>query len=305
VSMRTRYLINALCCLALLAAVAPAAAQDAPPTPRVFQPNGVVALLTDYGADSLYVGMLRGAVAAKRIDVRTVDLTHGVPAYDILTGAFMLAEGCSAFPEGTVFCAVVDPGVGTDRRVLVLRTRKSQVFVAPDNGLLTVVAARDGVAEARQGTNRALWSDAESHTFHGRDIFGPLAAALAAGAPVASVGPDLPDFIRFEIPQARIRDDAIEGVVLRSDPYGNLVTNIPATLLAEADIRLDVRLRITLGEETFEAPLKTTYSDVPAGERLALVQSAGFLELAVNLGSLAAETRADAKTPVALRLIRP
>lgn len=304
-SIQTRSLISALCALALLAAVAPAAAQDAPPAPPALQPNGVVALLTDYGADSLYVGMLRGAIAAKRIDVRTVDLTHSVPAYDILTGAFMLAEGCSAFPEGTVFCAVVDPGVGTDRRVLVLRTRKNQVFVAPDNGLLTVVAERDGVAEAREGVNRDLWSDAESHTFHGRDIFGPLAAALAAGAPVASAGPDLPGFLRFEIPQARIRDGEIEGVVLRSDPYGNLVTNIPATLLAEADVRPDARLRVALGEETFEVPFKTTYSDVPAGERLALVQSAGFLELAVNLGSLAAETRADAKTPVALSPIRP
>lgn len=304
-SIQTRSLISALCALALLAAVAPAAAQDAPPAPPALQPNGVVALLTDYGADSLYVGMLRGAIAAKRIDVRTVDLTHSVPAYDILTGAFMLAEGCSAFPEGTVFCAVVDPGVGTDRRVLVLRTRKNQVFVAPDNGLLTVVAERDGVVEAREGTNRDLWSDAESHTFHGRDIFGPLAAALAAGAPVASAGPDLPGFLRFEIPQARIRDGEIEGVVLRSDPYGNLVTNIPATLLAEADVRPDARLRVALGEETFEVPFKTTYSDVPAGERLALVQSAGFLELAVNLGSLAAETRADAKTPVALSPIRP
>lgn len=304
-SIRTQSVISALCALALLAAVGPAVAEDTPPAPPALQPNGVVALLTDYGADSLYVGMLRGAIAAKRIDVRTVDLTHSVPAYDILTGAFMLAEGCSAFPEGTVFCAVVDPGVGTDRRVLVLRTRRNQVFVAPDNGLLTVVAERDGVAEAREGVNRDLWSDAESHTFHGRDIFGPLAAALAAGAPVASAGPDLPDFIRFEVPQARIRDGAIEGVVLRSDPYGNLVTNIPATLLAEADIAPDARLRVTLGEETFEVPFKTTYSDVPAGERLALVQSAGFLELAVNLGSLAAETRADAKTPVALSPIRP
>lgn len=304
-SIRTQSVISALCALALLAAVGPAVAEDTPPAPPALQPNGVVALLTDYGADSLYVGMLRGAIAAKRIDVRTVDLTHSVPAYDILTGAFMLAEGCSAFPEGTVFCAVVDPGVGTDRRVLVLRTRRNQVFVAPDNGLLTVVAERDGVAEAREGVNRDLWSDAESHTFHGRDIFGPLAAALAAGAPVASAGPDLPDFIRFEVPQARIRDGAIEGVVLRSDPYGNLVTNIPATLLAEADIAPDARLRVTLGEETFEVPFKTTYSDVPAGERLALVQSAGFLELAVNLGSLAAETRADAKTPVTLSPIRP
>ncbi|HNR33305.1 MAG TPA: SAM-dependent chlorinase/fluorinase, partial [Candidatus Hydrogenedentes bacterium] len=143
-------------------------------------PVGRVVLCTDYGVDSVYVGILKGVIYDKFPDARVDSLTNAIPPFDIEAGARILAEGCAVYPPGTVFCCVVDPGVGTSRKGVVLETDTGQVFVAPDNGLLTLVAERDGVRALHEIANAAIWREgALSSTFHGRDIFGPVAATIA------------------------------------------------------------------------------------------------------------------------------
>lgn len=265
-------------------------------------PNGMVVLLTDYGADSIYVGALKGAIYSKFKDAKVDTMTNSVPPFDVATGAYLLLETCDEFPVGTVFCCVVDPGVGTERKCVVLETKDGRYFVAPDNGLLWLVAERYGVAQLRESTNRALWrSGRVSHTFHGRDIFGPVSGALAGGTPLAEVGPELDKLIEIDFGTAVVKEGVVSGRVVRSDPYGNLITNIVADDLAGLDLRLGDSMAVTLGKTSYTAPLVRTYGDVPRGERLILIQSAGQVECAINLGSLAESSGEGLHALVTLR----
>lgn len=275
-------------------------AQDAPSEP--VPPNGLIILLTDYGGDSVYVGAIKGAIYATFPQARIDAITNSVPEFDVLAGAFCLAEAAPNYPPGTTFCCVVDPGVGTERRVVVLRTKSNHVFVAPDNGLLTLVADKLGVAALYEGNNRALWRETiPSNTFHGRDIFGPLAANLASGLPVEKVGEPLGDIVRLDIPKSVVDAGKVSGVVIRVDAYGNIITNIPQENIAALGIVENDKLQVTLGKAEFTAPFVATYGAVEKGSRLALIQSAGYLELAVNLGSLAKETGEGLYTPVVVQ----
>ncbi len=256
--------------------------------PAQASPNGMVALLTDYGADSIYAGMLHGVIHTKYRDATVVDITHSVPPFDVTAGAHMLAEVVEHFPKGTVFCVVVDPGVGAERRPIAVRTASGHYFVGPDNGLLEPAVSQLGIEEARELTNQALWREgAVSHTFHGRDIFGPVSGALAGGADFSSVGPVVEEITSLEIARPEIRNGAVKGQVLRTDTYGNVVTNITESELAELGAQRGDELSVTIEDEAFEAPWRTTYSDVDEGQRVLLIQSAGFVELAINLGNLA------------------
>jgi S-adenosylmethionine hydrolase len=264
--------------------------------------NSLVVLFTDYGADSIYVGALKGAIYAKFPLARIDTLTNSVPPFDVATGAYLLAEACREFPKGAVFCCVVDPGVGTDRKRIVLETKTGHRFVGPDNGLFTLVARRFGIAELREATNQKLWREGEvSHTFQGRDVFGPVAAALASGVPLAEVGPELKDLVRLPLEESRVEGDTVRGTVVRSDGYGNLVTNITAKDLEKVGLQKNDRLDLTIGKARFTAPLKSTYADVPEGRAVILVQSSGYLECAINLRNLADEIHEGAHAPVTLR----
>ena len=177
--MRSR---RTLCVLTLLAALPGWAAA----------PNGLVVLLTDFGADAVYVGALKGAMYTKFPEIRIDAISNSVPPFDVVAGAHMLAEAANEFPLGTTFCCVVDPGVGTDRKRIVLETKTGHCFVGPDNGLLSLVAHRYGLAELREIANPKLFRQGEmSQTFHGRDVFGPVAAARAGGVARGEVGPEL------------------------------------------------------------------------------------------------------------------
>jgi len=272
--MRSR---TALCVLALFLALPGWAAA----------PNGLVVLLTDFGADSVYVGALKGAVYTKFPEARVDAISNAVPPFDVVAGAHMLAEAAREFPPGTTFCCVVDPGVGTDRKRIVLETKTGHSFVGPDNGLLSLVAQRYGLAELREITNRKLFREGEvSQTFHGRDVFGPVAAALARGVALAEVGPELKDLVRLDVPEARLDDGTVHGTVVRSDVYGNLVTNVTREHLRAIGVHLNGVAEVTVGAAEFTAPLKSAYGDVPEGAKLLIVQSTGLVECAVNMGSL-------------------
>ncbi len=251
--------------------------------------NGLVVLLTDYGQRDYYVGALKGAIYATYPKARIDDISHDVTPFDIWEGAYTLLLAAKEFPEGTVFVAVVDPGVGTNRRNMVLETKDGKFFVAPDNGLLTFVAEGMGVANVREIRNRALMRAMESFssTFHGREILGPVGAHLAAGVPMDRLGPEMKDFVRLKIPRAQVRDGRISGQVVRIDRYGNVVTNITEHHLQEAGIKRGDQLSVSLGGKRLEVRLVSTYGDVPEGERLCHLESHKFLEVAINLANLA------------------
>lgn len=282
-----------LCCVLLLAA---ASAQGA------VTPNGLVVLLTDYGADSVYVGAIKGAIYTKFPQARIDAISNAVPPFDIAAGAFMLAEAAREFPPGTTFCCVVDPGVGTERKCVALETNSGHLFVAPDNGLLSLVAQRLGVAAVRECSNRALWREGKlSHTFQGRDIFGPVSAALASGVPLEQVGAALERLTPLDLGEVVTKDGNVSGTVVRVDPYGNLITNIGFEDLERLGFKKDDVIDVTIGKAAFQIPLKQTYSDVAKGARVGLIQSYGYLEFAVNLGSLAGEIKEEAHAAVSIR----
>lgn len=245
----------------------------------------VIALLTDFGLRDHYVGSLKAVLLGICPDASLVDITHDVPPQDVLAGALELCACYRDFPPGTVFLAVVDPGVGSGRRPLAAEAGGYR-FVAPDNGLLAPVFDEAPPALLVQLATSRYAASSVSRTFEGRDRFAPAAAWLATGVAMRDLGPEVSDPVALAVPRAAVRGGTIEGEVLTVDRFGNLVTNIPAALLgavAGADLAgLDVRIA---GREA--GPLVATYSEVVHGETCALVGSTGRLEVSVNGGSAA------------------
>ena len=264
----------------------------------------VITLLTDFGVESTYPAQMKGVILGRCPTATVVDLSHGVPRHDVRTAAFMLASAARAFPPGTVHTAVVDPQVGGQRRILAAEAA-GQMFLAPDNGLLTLVAccgflgvSDEPCARFVSVENRSLFRTDVSSTFHGRDIFAPVAAALACGTPLADLGPEVDAIERFVLPTARPDGTTIAGEVLHTDPFGNLVTNIPSAMLADTPherIHVHVTGAVVRG-------LCAAYCDVPAGWLLAYIGSAGLLEVAVNRQSAASRLGAHVGTPVRVTL---
>ncbi|HEO71054.1 MAG TPA: hypothetical protein ENN80_07305 [Candidatus Hydrogenedentes bacterium] len=262
-------------------------------------PNGLVILLTDYGADSFYVGSLKGAIYKKFPEARIDAITNSVPKFDIATGAHMLMEAAQEFPVGTVFCCVVDPGVGSERKCIAIETDMGHLLVGPDNGLLSLVAEAYGLREIRQCTNQDLWREGKlTHTFHGRDIFGPVAACLAKGVPLADVGERLESLTKVDLGKSTIEGNTVRGVVTRIDGYGNVITNITYEDLLKLRCDDGDVVNVAIGQASFEAPLVRRYSSVDEGARLGLIQSLGYLEFAINMGSLAEAVDASVGAPV-------
>ncbi|MFQ5594566.1 MAG: S-adenosyl-l-methionine hydroxide adenosyltransferase family protein, partial [Anaerolineae bacterium] len=265
--------------------------------------EGLVVVLTDFGTTDFYVGAMEGAMYTANPQVRIATITHQVEPFNVAEGSYLLAQAAREFPPGTVSLAVVDPGVGTERRPIVLETWDEKLFVAPDNGLLTGVMDTLGVAHAYQITNRRLIRPgALSTTFHGRDIYGPVAAHLAAGIEPSEVGPEIPvaDLVRLPIASARREGAVLVGSVVHVDWYGNLITNIPGRLAEEAGLASGDSLDITIGEQAITATFVTTYGDVPEGDWLALINAEGVVEIARNLASAAETVRASASTEARL-----
>ena len=264
----------------------------------------IVALLTDFGSQDHYVGAVRGAVLAACREASVVDVTHDLPPHDVMAGAFSLAAARGAFPAGTTFLAVVDPGVGSARRALAVDAA-GQRFVGPDNGILTFVLAEQPSARIHEITNRGLFRAQVSATFHARDIFGPVAGRLAAGMDLAEVGPALADPVRLtlERPQPRGPDEW-EGAVLHVDRFGNLITNFTPEDLEGvlASVNGDPT-ELVVVVEGMVLPLVRTYADVCEGEACAVAGSSGRLEVSVNRGSAARQLCVARGAPVRMRKV--
>ena len=243
----------------------------------------IITLLTDFGIEDGYVAAMKGVILGICPAARLVDVSHLVPPQDVRAGAFLLASIHPYFPEGTIHLAVVDPGVGTERRAVAIRTARS-LLVGPDNGLFSLVLQREGILEARLLENPDLRRPTVSQTFHGRDIFAPAAAHLASGVPFHSLGsrctPELAARGTIERTETEIR-----GEIIHIDRFGNAVSNIMRADL-DALARTGRGFIINVGPHTI-AGLEDTYGRVGEGRPLALIGSGEHLEIAVNLGSAA------------------
>lgn len=242
--------------------------------------SGVVTLLTDFGHKDPYVGIMKGVILGLAPEVRIVDLTHDIDPQDVTEANFALQGSFPYFPKGTVHVVVVDPGVGSRRRIVCAEAHGSY-FIAPDNGVLTDIFTADDVV--RGVTEESLFRGGElSQTFHGRDIFAPVAAHLARGVDFARVGSPIDGMMRLDHPLAVVHQDGtIGGNVVHVDRFGNLITNVRGeALLALPEERRHVRM---YGVEV--GPPVTSYGAVSPGSPLAIVDSFGFLEIAVNGGS--------------------
>ncbi len=249
----------------------------------------LVALLTDFGTRDFYVGAMKGAVVSVCPEAALVDLTHEIERHDVEEGAFVLAAACRAFPPGAVFVAVVDPGVGSARRALAIRAGGWR-FVGPDNGLFTLVLDDHPEAQVRELTNAALFRSDVSSTFHGRDVFAPVAAHLAGGLPFEDVGPTLADPVRLDLGGAReLVPGEWQATIVHRDRFGNLTTQLrESQLLGLLRLAGGDRASIVVRAGDHVLPLVGTYTEVAAGEGCALVGSAGRLEIAVNQGDAGA-----------------
>lgn len=253
----------------------------------------IVTLTTDFGLNDHFVGTLKGVILNIAPDANIVDICHTVQAFDILDGALALAQSYSYFPPRTVHLVVVDPGVGSARRPIIA-TSEMHNFVAPDNGVLSLMYAREQRLSVRHITAEHYFVQPVSNTFHGRDIFAPVAAYLAKGVDQEKFGEEVTDYVRFNAPKPKPVDAAsMRGVVLRVDRFGNLITNFTpqdAPALFQANVP---PFKIVVGKREVTS-MRTNYAEGAPGEVFAIVGSMGFIEIAANRGS-AAQTIGAAK----------
>ncbi len=248
----------------------------------------MITLTTDFGLKDPYVAEMKGVILTINPQANIVDVSHGVDKFNIRAGAFMLASVAPYFPKGTVNVAVVDPGVGTERRAIIVQT-KSCVFVGPDNGVLMLAAQAQGVEHVYELKNRQYMLPKISHTFHGRDMFAPAAAYLDKGVKPEEFGVEIPAAAMPKFASVEHKNGSLIGEVLHVDGFGNVITNINNIELSEARA-----IKISLHHVSLQLALAEAYAETKHGEPIALVGSHGFLEAALNQGSFAEKFRVRA-----------
>lgn len=270
------------------------------------QMHSVITLTTDFGLDDEYVGVMKGVIVSSAPRATIIDLTHNISSQAVREAAFLLDAAYSYFPKGTVHVAVVDPGVGSDRNIVVLRA-DGHVFVAPDNGILTLLLTDEKFEAAYEVTNSTFFLKPVSNTFQGRDIMAPVAARLATGLEAAAVGPvvDRDTLVKLELPVPTINrhQEHIGGEVIGVDKFGNLLTNIHADDIyslagqgGKRQISVTVKAAVCGG-------LHYSYGAVATGSPVALIGSRNYLEIGVNQGSAAEFLEAGPGDAVGVSLI--
>jgi len=277
-----------------------AAAQAARPA------KPLIVFTTDFGTVDDAVAICKGVIKTIAPDAEIIDLSHQVTPFSIAEGARLLARTSQYYPPGTIFLTVIDPGVGTARRSIVVKTKRNQYFVLPDNGLVTQVVDRDGVAGIREITN-PKWelAGSSSSTFHGRDVYSPVAAHLQQGADWREVGPELTSLTRLEVPHASLSSAGIEGHIVALDgPFGNLVTDIAAEDIARLGYRVGDLVPVRISGRERGLPFVATFGSVPIGRPLLFIDSRGLVSLAINQGNFAKENGITPPTAVSIRATR-
>jgi S-adenosylmethionine hydrolase len=260
--------------------------------------NPIITLTTDYGTNDHLVGTLKGVILKINPDVTIVDITHQITAYDLLDGALAIGAAYEYFPPKTVHIVIVDPGVGTERRPLLV-SAQNQYFIAPDNGVLSVIFEREQQnLVVRHANAEHYYLQPVSKTFHGRDIFAPVAAWLTKGWQTPSMGEEIEDYKRFALPRPKAQNGVVKGIVMRVDSFGNLVTNFRLEDLPETALN-DGALKLQVGTHPV-GKLVETFALGPAGEPVAYLGSSGYLEIAVNKANASRTLGLGRGTPVVL-----
>ncbi len=265
-------------------------------------PEPLIGLFTDYGWDDPYVAQVKGAIATIDPTARILDITHSVTPFNVTEGAYLLDQCATEFPTGTIFVAVVDPQVGTERDPILILTGKGKYYIGPDNGLFSQVIQGEGLTKAWK-LDKPLYfrNGVVSRTFHGRDIFGPVAAHLAAGIDPEKMGTPMKTVLSFPSQEAAMAGPIISTQVLHIDRFGNVILNLRSDSDLAAKLKEGNLVKISIGHENYSAPLVKTYGDIEKGRLLLLYGGNDLLEIAMNQGSAAAKLKVDPGTSVFLK----
>lgn len=259
----------------------------------------IITLLTDFGTKDSYVAEMKGVILGLYPEAVIVDISHDIDKYDIEEGAYNLARSVKYFPEGTIHVGVVDPGVGGQRKPIIIEA-EGALFVGPDNGLLAPAAERLGIKHVYEITRMDLLPPRVSDVFHGRDIFSPTAALLARGAKPSALGSEISEYRRLPLYTVRVEDGRIYTRVIVVDGFGNLVTSVTYEDLEKAGLKLGSPLEVRIGTSTYRMPFVRNFSSVPVGELLLLVAGGGYLEISVNQGNASARLGVEKGVEVTL-----
>lgn len=264
-------------------------------------PQRLVSLTTDFGINDHYVGAMKGVIRKINPDAQIEDICNAVHSFDVLDGALIIAEAYNYFPANTIHVVVIDPGVGSSRRPILVTT-SNHYFVAPDNGVLSLVYEREERVSVREITSDHYFLQPVSSTFHGRDIFAAVAGWLSKGMEPAKFGEEITDFVRFAAPKPKpVGDKLLKGVVLKVDKFGNLITNFTQREVPFLFQENPPPFKILIGK-TEITTLRPNYSAGSPGEVFGIIGSMGFLEIAANRNSAARVLTADKGTDVGVML---
>jgi S-adenosylmethionine hydrolase len=256
----------------------------------------LITLTTDFGLTEHYVGAMKGVIYGVNPQAQIVDITNAVQSFDILDGAVAIFQAYSYFPAGTVHVVVVDPGVGSTRRP-ILASLGQYLFVAPDNGVLSLVYEREERISVRHITGEHYFHQPVSNTFHGRDIFASVAGYLSKGVETTKFGEEITDYVRFLAPRPKATaPDSWTGVVLKTDKFGNLITNIASRDIPQI-FEPNAAFKISVGKIEI-TKMRSSYAEGPQGEIFGIVGSSGFLEISTNRGAASRMAGADKGSPV-------
>ncbi len=259
--------------------------------------NPIITLTTDYGTNDHLVGVLKGVILKINPEATIVDITHAVTPFDLLDGALAIASAYAYFPPRTIHVVVVDPGVGTERRPILV-SGQNQYFIAPDNGVLSGVYEKEQNCTVRQLTSEHYFALPVSKTFHGRDVFAPVAGWLSKHWQPASMGEVIEDYKKFALPKPKETEGVLKGVVLKVDSFGNLMTNFRVEDLApDAVEKGEIPLQVGTHPVTRMVGM---FASGNAGEPVAYIGSSGYLEIAVNKGNASKTLGIGRGTPVLL-----
>ena len=251
----------------------------------------IITLTTDFGVRDTYVGTMKGVILSINPNVQIVDITHAIPPQDIYEAAFSIYSAHSYFPKGTIHVVVVDPGVGSDRQAIVYQTN-SAFFVCPDNGVLSyllpnVEAEQEHSIDVVEIQNKAYYLPEVSNTFHGRDIFAPVAAHLSLGVPLADFGPPVQTLVQLPIPVPELSGNMLTGQIVKIDRFGNAITNISESTIDRLESATTGKItayEIRIGNVRLNR-FNRAYAESGVGKPLAIIGSSGLLEIAINGGN--------------------
>jgi S-adenosyl-L-methionine hydrolase (adenosine-forming) len=244
-------------------------------------PNRLVTLTTDFGVNDYFVGTMKGVILGINPAAQIIDICNSIQSFDVLDGALTIAQAYSYFPPDTIHLVIVDPGVGSERRPLLITTEK-HIFIAPDNGVMSLIYERAERLSVRHITASHYFLQPVSQTFHGRDVFAACAGWLSKGVEISKFGDEVTDFIRFAAPKPKpVSETAFKGVVLKSDKFGNLITNFTAKEVPQLFTPEPPAFRIQVGKAEV-TKIRTAYAQAAPGEVFGIIGSMGYLEISAN-----------------------